>query len=111
MNLNMKTKVVMLIAAIVIFALVTASVLLLMPKLRPWIFYHEAPSEEFVEYFTGYFEDPESYEVTDKIGDDISDEFYDETVEYYEDGDFRSVRQYIASNGIDVTSDEYGPMP
>ncbi len=107
----MKTKVAMLIAAIVIFALITASVLIYMPKLRPWIFYHEAPSEEFVEYFTGYFENPESYEVTDKAGNDVSDEFYEDTVEYYEAEDFRSVRQYITSEGIDVTSDEYGPMP
>lgn len=74
-----------------------------LPSISSWTFRLASPSEDFVNYFTGFYEDPLSYDAFDAEGKNITDEFYDATVDFYEDGDFGSIKDYVWDNDITLS--------
>ena len=64
--------------------------------------------EEFKNYISKFFNNPEEYTLYDKSGNDISDEFYEKYNNLFEKGDF-SVLQEISESTISYMS--YHPLP
>ncbi len=88
------------IAVIAVLVVVAAIVIYNLPDISAWMEKNSAPSEDFVEFFTGFYEEPDRCSVLDENGMDVTDEFYDATVGFYEDGDFKSIIDYMWDNGI-----------
>ena len=49
-------------------------------------------------------EAPDKGAVLDSGGNDVTDDFYNATVRYYEAGDFMSIKDYMWDNGISEVS-------
>lgn len=97
-----KKKITVVAFAIVIIAV--AVILYNLPDIQSRMTRNEAPSEDFVEFFTGFYEAPDKGAVLDSGGNDFTDDFYSATVRYYEAGDFMSIKDYMWDNGISEVS-------
>lgn len=93
-------------AILAALAVLSAVIVFNLPSISSWMVRHGEPSEDFVEFFTSFYEDPSRCQVLDENGEVVTEEFYAATVGFYENGDFRSIRDYMWNNGIDEVSRE-----
>ena len=92
------------VAVLAIVVIAAAVILCNLPDIQSRMTRDKSPSEDFVEFFTGFYEAPDKETVLDSGGKDVTDDFYDATVRYYEAGDFMSIKDYMWDNGISEVS-------
>ncbi len=59
------------------------------------MFIEEAPSETFIDFFSGFYEDTDSYTIFTTSNDDITENFYKNTKHFYERNDYAGLKKYI----------------
>lgn len=94
------------IAIVTVLIIAAAIILYNLPDITSYMAKESRPSEDFVEFFTGFYEAPYDCEVLDADGKDITEDFYDATVKYYKAGDFMSIKKYLWDNDISEVSRE-----
>lgn len=100
-----KKRILFTVIIITLLAIVTLYASL-NPHVRQWFRYHSEPSDAFIEQVSRLYENPDYCTITDEEGNDISETFYSDTLEYYEKGDFIRIHQYfIDVDGSQIESD------
>lgn len=63
------------------------------------MFVNEAPSDTFIDFFSGFYKDRSNYTIFDTEENDITENFYEETRHFYENGDYAGLKKYIWEQG------------
>ena len=106
-NYSIRKKRILFTVIIITLLAIAALYASLNPHVRQWISYHSEPSDAFIEQVSRLYENPDYCTITDEEGNDISETFYLDTLEFYEKGDFIRIHQYFID--VDASRIESDP--